>query len=248
MKYIFHTAQCGSSLLATLVGTVNLNTYSEPSWTHTLIKENLFPDSYAPFETEKDYIVKLPSGLCCTAVLTERPKVFVYRKFQDHIYRHLLKGEEWPDVNYFWEYETKHSHPDVKNIKPKTNIEKIAYFWLNNVLWLTESKNVLWLHSDDLFFNVTGTMDAVCDFLEIPRVTNYKMAKYDVKVAGLKGTDNPLKLIDIPAERLRKRKIEDSVVFRPFRDACPQVTDLVRWIESELSESALQRLSHLIYD
>jgi hypothetical protein len=250
MKYIFHTAQCGSSLLATLVGTVNYHTYSEPTWTHSLIRENLFPDSYAPFETEteKDYIVKLPSGLCCTAVLTIRPKVFLYRKFQDHIYRHLLKGEHWPDINYFFEYETKHCHLAIKKLKPRSDIEKIAFFWLNNVLWVTEAVNVKWVHADDLFLNVETTMNEICKFFAIKPVQNFDMVRYDVKVAGLKGSDLPLKLIDIPPERLVRRNIKNSVVLRPFRDAYPRVAETLKWVETQLNDETLEKLSPFIYD
>jgi hypothetical protein len=245
VKFIFHTAQCGSSLLVTLLGTSNYHTYSEPSWSHALIRENIFPDRY---EERDDVIVKLPSGLCCTATVTNSPKVFLYRKLKDHIYRHLLKGDDWPDVNYFCEYESKHCHPETKSLNPETAIEKIVFFWLNDVLWMTESLNVFWLHADDLFLNVEQTMDKVCKFFTIPRVANYRMTKYDVKTAGLKGTDAPLKIINIPSDKLQRRDLKNSVVLRPFRDACPQVGELVSWVEDNLSSGTLKKLSHLIYD
>lgn len=245
MKLIFHTAQCGSSLLTALVGTVNHHTYSEPSWSHSLISNNVFPDV---FEEKEGYIVKLPSGLCCTAVCTSSPKVFLFQKLQDHIYRHLLKGEEWPDVNYFFEYETQHCHPELANVSPRSDIEKIIFFWLNDVLWITESSNVLWIHSNNLFSDPKKTLSKVCDFFELPEVTNFKMTRYDVKLAGLKGSDSPLKIIDIPAHQLHKRDIKNSVILRPFRDVCPEVKALIKWVEKTVNERTLQKLSHLIYD
>lgn len=248
MKYIFHTAQCGSSVLTALLGTVNYHTYSEPSWSHQIIKENLFPESYPSLENQKDFIVKLPSGLCCTSVATNDPKLFLYRKFKDHIYRHLIKGESWPDANYFYKYETDHAHPELRFVDPVTCIEKIAFFWLNDVLWLTEASNTFWVHSDDLFLKTSETLEKTCKFFDVDPIKSFGIIDYDVKQAGLKGSDFPIADIAISEENLLRRNIKNSVVLRPFRDACPQVAQTLKWIENSLDKTTIDRLSPYIYD
>jgi hypothetical protein len=249
MKFIFHTAQCGSSLLVSLLGTVNHDTYSEPSWSHNLIKNNIFPEFYPCIPEEKDFIIKLPSGLCCTAPATLLvPKVFLYRRFQDHVYRHLVKGNDWPDTEYFFEYESNHRHPSLEKFNPVTNIEKIAFFWLNDVLWMTETTNVKWVHADDLFLDLKNTLLDVCDFFKVSHIKSLNLANFDVKYAGLKGSDLPIAKIDILPESLYPRNIKNSVVLRPFRDACPRVAEILKWVENGLDEATIERLSPYIYD
>jgi hypothetical protein len=227
MRYILHTAQCGSSVLTALLGTVNYHTYSEPSWSHSFIRDNSFPPPFIFIDLPEEAIVKLPSGLCCSAPYISDPKVFIYRKFQDHIYRHLIKGEYWPDTNYFFQYETEHSHPGIAHITPKTDIQKLAYFWLNDVLWVLESSNLLLVHADDLFLKTVETMGEICNFFQIDPVERYEVARYDVKQAGLKGSDEPTSKIFVPGDKLVYRDIKNSVVLKPFRDACPKVREVM---------------------
>lgn len=252
MKLIFHTAQCGSSLLVSLLGTSNLHTYSEPSWTHAFIENNRVPD-YIPSEKEvEDFVVKLPSGLCRLAPLTDKPKVFLYRELRDHIYRHLIKSCEftgegnWGDTPYYWKYANENRHPSLKKINPETNIQKLTFYWLNNVMWITESKNVRWVHSDTLFLNLKETTNEICEHLNIPPVTNFNLALYDVKRAGLKGRDIPLQEVDIRIENLYRRNIEQAVVNRPFRDSCKKVHETFNWAISQLDEKTLGKLNNLL--
>lgn len=244
MKCIFHTGQCASSLLTTLLGTVNHHTYNEPSWTHDLIKKNLFPNSYAPFEGEehKEHIVKFPSGLCATAHLSSRQKVFIYRKYQDHVYRHIQKGEEWPDIQYFYEYETSHLHPLLSNVKVASGFEKLSLYWANDVLWMQEASNVIWIDTNDFCKNFESHTAEVCEFFGIPPVTDFSMAHWDVKIAGLKGSDQPLKLIDIESSRMVRRNPRNGAVHPVFRDSHKRVAELTEWFKSELSDEAYQRL------
>jgi hypothetical protein len=248
MKCIFHTGQCASTLLTTLIGTVNHHTYSEPPWTHELIKQNLIPDSYAPFEGEehKEHIVKFPSGLCATAPLSSREKVFIYRKYQDHIYRHVQKSEEWPDIQYFYEYETSHLHPLLSNVKVNKGFEKLSLYWANNVLWVQESSDVMWIDTNDFCKDFELLTNKSCEFLEIPPVTDFSMAYWDVKTAGLKGSDQPLKLIDIDPSRMVRRNPHNGAVHPVFRDSHKKVAEMLDWFKSEINAETLQRLqSHL---
>lgn len=249
MKCVFHTGQCASTLLGTLLGTVNHHTYNEPPWTHDLIKNNYFPESYEPFE-EGEYlkhIVKFPSGLCCTAPVSPNKKIFIYRKYRDHIYRHIPKDiETWPDINYFYEYEISHLHSLLSNVSVSKPFEKLSLFWANDVLWMQEASPVMWIDANDFCINFEILTEKVCEFLEIPKVKDFSMAYWDVKAAGLKGSALPLKLIDMEMSRVRRKNPRNGAVHPAFRDSCEQVGTLTDWLKSELSSEALSRLQNYI--
>ena len=78
MKYsIFHTSQCGSTLLATLLRG-NKRTYSEPPWACKATMENIF-------SAEDDTLVKYPSLATFACRLLPGKKIFIYRDLKDHL-------------------------------------------------------------------------------------------------------------------------------------------------------------------
>lgn len=251
MKCIFHTGQAGSTLLVTLLGTSNRETYSEPGWTHELVKQNVFPRSYADFENDfPDAIVKVPSGICCTAPLSSRPKIFLYRKYRDHIYRIFVRmgpSDGWKDAAYFFKYEKTHSHPLLTGMSDfQTDMKKLSFMWANNLLWLQDSKDVLWIDTNCFCKDLEKTTKKVCEFLGIPPVQDFSWSRWDVKAGGLLGRNEPLYQIDLHPPKLIRRNPENGAVHPVFRDSYQGVKDLTDWFISELPPKAYERLKEFI--
>ena len=78
MKYsIFHTSQCGSTLLATLLKEKKI-TYSEPPWSCRIDMLNIL-------SAEDETIVKYPSFASLVCRILPGKKVFIFRGLNDHL-------------------------------------------------------------------------------------------------------------------------------------------------------------------
>jgi hypothetical protein len=84
MKLIYHTSHCGSTLLAALLSIVNQETYSEPNIFHSAIKNGVYELNLECF-IDNSTIIKIPSGMCHSAIQYDVKKVFLYRSLEEHL-------------------------------------------------------------------------------------------------------------------------------------------------------------------
>lgn len=110
IKQIYHTSHCGSTLLISILKESS-SVYSEPFWTHQVIKHNSnffqFIDNY------DDDIIKLPSGLCHFAHQINGKKIFLYRKLKQHLFKILFQYRTHY-IDYYYEYFRSNIHPSSK--------------------------------------------------------------------------------------------------------------------------------------
>ena len=97
-----------------------------------------------------------------------------------------------------YEYYLNHCHSSLKHYQPKTHLEKIAFMWLNNVIWMKEVNDVLWIESNNFFKNKKEIMDLVCEHFELNPVNNFELSNVYVKSFGLIGNEKPINQVEIP--------------------------------------------------
>lgn len=193
INQIYHTSHCGSTLMATLL-TGSAVVYCEPPWTQNILLNNdvQFPEDVG------NIVIKFGSGWCPFSNNLPGKKVFLYRKLKQHLFK--IKSSYYMDniISTKYEYHLNHCHSSIKEYQPKTHLEKIAFMWLNNVTWLKEVDNVLWLESNSFFKNKKETMDLVCDHFELNPVNNFELSNVYVKSFGLIGNENLINQVEIP--------------------------------------------------
>ncbi len=201
MKLIYHTSHCGSTLLTALLSTVNKETYAEPSYLHQAISNKQYDLDLSNL-SKHPLIIKLPSGLCHTAVAHSKiKKVFLYRNLGDHlvkVYNNEYLRKSY--LNYYYDYMLNTIHPDLQRLNFSTDLEKHIFMWINRIFWLKESKEVLWINATDFFCNVNFSVERICKFFDLPMVENFGISTIDVKVAGLNHTDIPVSQVQIKTE------------------------------------------------
>ena len=153
MYSIFHTSFCGSTLLACLLSK-SIPTVTEPSWTHKLKVEkdlNTKLDIVNRYHTN-GLLVKYPSLTCDIAPHINGKKVFLYQDFKDHL---------------------KKLNKDYQDIETK--------LWTNRFLYLTSSKDVLFINSKELFSNQEDVCIKICNHFNIeyqPVNINFHVKEY----------------------------------------------------------------------
>ena len=200
MKLIYHTSHCGSTLLTALLSMVNEETYSEPNIFHSAIKNGVYELNLECF-IDNSTIIKIPSGMCHSAIQYDVKKVFLYRSLEEHLVK-VFNDPKLSEyyLNYYFEYMFNVKHPLLKGIDFNDDLKKHIFMWANRILWLQDSSNVLWLESKDFFSEMEKNTTKVCNFFEVPTVKNFSIARIDVKKAGLNNINIPVNQIDILPE------------------------------------------------
>jgi hypothetical protein len=197
INQIYHTSHCGSTLMATLLANSTV-VYCEPPWTSNLLnlnkKVNLKVDNVT---------IKFASGLCPYSKKLSKnlsgKKVFLYRKLNHHLFK--IKSSNYIDkIDVKYERHLEHCHRSLKelNFKIETDLEKIAFMWMNNVQWMKDLDNVLWVEANSFFENKKETMDKVCDHFNLNRIKNYDLSNFYVKSFGLIGKEKSINETEIP--------------------------------------------------
>ena len=193
INQIYHTSHCGSTLMSTLLAN-STTVYCEPSWSENiLLNKNL--------EIPKDFdniVIKFGSGWCAFANNLYGKKVFLYRKLGHHLFK--IKSSHYIDsiISTKYEHHLNHCHPSLRDYQFKTDLEKIAFMWLNNVQWMREVDDVLWIESNSFFENKKETIDIVCDHFKIAKVKNFELSNVYVKAFGLIGNEKAINEAEIP--------------------------------------------------
>ena len=192
INQIYHTSHCGSTLMATLLANSTI-VYAEPSWVNNLIQNDKLIE-----ELIDNTVIKFQSSLCHYSGHLSGKKVFLYRKLKHHLYK--IKTSNYIDsiVSTKYEYHLHHCHPSLKEYQFHTDLEKIAFIWLNIIQWISETPDILWIETNSFLSNKKETMDIVCDYFEISRVKNFDLSNFYVKSFGLLGKETSINETVIP--------------------------------------------------
>ena len=219
MKYsIFHTSNCGSTLLATLLRN-SIETYSEPTWIDKIYlqKTDEFLGEYN-YEKWDDIVkrkklfhkdntlVKYPSYASFLSNVVSGKKIFLYRDLRDHMEKLTSqdKGNTFfRRISYHYEiFKLRNLYPDVK---PKNDIQKMAFVWAHHLLDISKSQNVLFLKSNDFFLHPIEIVNKVTKFFDITPVKDFDPLSFHVKKDFLR-RDEPLDEIIVSYRRPFKVK------------------------------------------
>lgn len=189
INQIYHTSHCGSTLMATLLAN-STTVYCEPPWSHNILLNN-------DLKISKDVAIKFGSGWCSFSSNLPGKKVFLYRKLKHHLFK--IKSSHYIDhiISTKYEHSLSHCHPSLKKYQVKSDLEKIAFIWLNNVLWMNDTENVLWIETNSFFKNKKETMDLVCEYFSLEKVKNYELSNVYVKSFNLIGNEKAINEAEI---------------------------------------------------
>lgn len=213
MYSIFHTSQCGSTLLGALISK-SLPTKNEPEWSHKIAQQTN-PLEFVKQNASDNEIVKYPSVYCYLMPQIEGKKVFVYRTLLSHINK--LKNS--PDLAFHLNTMTSNLHAKTKSWdmgETETTIQTLL--WMDRCFWAMEAKDLLLINAKDLFEDQQKVAKKVCAHFGIEYVP--VEINYNVKDAALNHTNNPIEL--------------DNVSVKSNFVEPPDVADfaLLRWVDS----------------
>lgn len=228
INQIYHTSHCGSTLMATLLAN-STTVYCEPPWTSSLLNGELELDNVT---------IKFGSGWCSFSNQLPGKKVFLYRKLKHHLfkvktshYSHYIENI----ISTRYERYLNHCHSSLKGLQFKTDLEKIAFMWLNNVQWISDVDDVLCIEANTFFKNKKETMDKVCDYFNLDKVKNYELSNVYVKSFGLIGKEKSINETEIPNLGTVKSLYPSfGIIDDDLCDLCPEINDLVSWIKKEI--------------
>ena len=242
MKYsIFHTSNCGSTLLATLLRN-SIETYSEPTWidkiylqkTDDFLKEYNYDkwDDIVKIKkvSHKDNtLVKYPSYASFLSNVVSGKKIFLYRDLRDHMEKITSqdKGNTlFRRISYHYEiFKLRNLYPDVK---PKNDIQKMAFVWAHHLLDISKSQNVLFLKSNDFFLHPIEIVNKVTKFFDITPVKDFDPLSFHVKKDFLR-RDEPLDEIIVSYRKpfkVKKGYVKSDRWFK-LRDWCYENFDFL---------------------
>jgi len=226
INQIYHTSHCGSTLMATLLAN-STTVYCEPPWTSSLLNGDLELDNVT---------IKFGSGWCPFSNQLPGKKVFLYRKLKHHLFK--IKSSRYIEriISTKYEHHLKHIHSSLKQYQFTTDLEKIAFMWLNNVQWISDIDDVLWVEANSFFENKKETMDKVCDYFNLDRVKNYELSNVYVKSFGLIGNEKSINESEIPnLGQVKSLYPSFGIIEDDLCDQFPEIGDLVMWVEETLN-------------
>lgn len=193
MNSIFHTSQCGSTLLGALLSK-SLPTKNEPKWSHKIAEQKNQID-FIKQNAKDNEIIKYPSVYCYLAPQIEGKKVFIYRT----LISHLSKLKDSADLGFHVSVMSKHPHQKTM----KYEIEPIptliqSLLWMDRCFWVIDSKDTLLINAKDLFEDQQKVAKKVCAHFGIEYVP--VEINYDVKMAQLNHTNNAIQLDNVPVK------------------------------------------------
>ena len=226
VNQIYHTSHCGSTLMATLLAN-STTVYCEPPWSSSLLNGEL---------ELSNVTVKFGSGWCPFSNKLSGKKVFLYRKLKHHLFK--IKSSHYIDsiISTKYEHHLNHCHPSLKKFQFKTDLEKIAFMWLNNVQWVKEVNDVLWIEANSFFENKKETMNQICNHFNLKQIKNYELSNVYVKSFGLIGNEKAINESEIPNLGTVKTLYPSyGVIEDDLCDQFSEITDLSVWVEETLN-------------
>lgn len=229
INQIYHTSHCGSTLMATLLANSTV-VYAEPSWIHNLIQNNKLVE-----ELTDNTVIKFQSSFCHYSGHFAGKKVFLYRKLKHHLYK--IKSSNYIDsiVSSKYEYHLHHCHPLLREYQFDSDLEKIAFMWLNIIQWISETPDILWIETNSFLSNKKETMDIVCDYFEIDRVKNFELSNFHVKSFGLLGKETSINETVIPhLGQVKSLYPSYGIVEDDLCNQYDDINDLISGVKSEM--------------
>jgi|688.fasta_scaffold482412_2 hypothetical protein len=232
INQIYHTSHCGSTLMATLLANSTI-VYSEPSWASNL----LFNKDLELTEDYNNIVVKFGSGYCPFVNNIPGKKVFLYRKLKHHLFK--IKSSSYIEsiISSKYEHHLNNCHSSLNPDQFKTDLEKIAFMWLNNVQWIKENKDILWIETNSFLKNKRETIDLVCDHFKIDRVMDFELSNVYVKSLGINGKDTAVNDTELPIHGTMKTLYPSfGIVENDLCDQCSEINDLVLLVSGKLPD------------
>ena len=174
MKYsIFHTSQCGSTLLATLLREKK-RTYAEPPWSNKV-------DMLKILSAEDETIVKYPSFASLACGVLPGKKVFIFRRLKDHLEKITSKPTAMKKhLSKFFPF-----YQNVRNLFPNVivdnDLKKLAYIWAHMYLDAYYSQNILFIDANEFFLEPIISLRKVTEFFNFAAVEDLEPLKFYVK-------------------------------------------------------------------
>lgn len=227
INQIYHTSHCGSTLMATLLANSTI-VYCEPPWS-----ENILLNVQLKLPSDFDNVViKFGSGSCPLSNKVLGKKVFLYRKLKHHLFK--IKSSNYIEhiLSTKYEHNLKYCHPSLTDYEFKSDLEKIAFIWLNNVQWLSDVDNVLWVESNNFFKNKKETMNMVCEHFNIDKVKNYELSNVYVKSFNLIGNERSINEAEIPnLGEVKSVYPSFGIIEDDLCDLYSEINDIISWVE-----------------
>ena len=174
MRYsIFHTSQCGSTLLATLLKEKR-RTYSEPPWACRVDMKNIF-------SAEDETIVKYPSFSSLACRVFRGKKIFIFRRLQDHLEKIISKPSAMKNhLSFHYPF-----FKNIRNLFPKldadNDLKKLAFVWSHIYLDAFYSQEVIFIDANDFFLEPIVTLQRITDFFDFSPVEDLEPLEFYVK-------------------------------------------------------------------
>lgn len=235
---IYHTSHCGSTLMTALLRQSSI-VYAEPSWLHQIVNDgnNKIVFNRVLKNYDNGVIIKFPSSLCNYSGHFPGKKVFLYRKLKHHLFK-IKSSAQLPYIlTTIYNYHFHNCHSSLKEFKFDTDLEKIAFIWLNMISWILEVDNdsILWIESNNFFKDKKKTMDLVCDHMGVERIKNFEIANIHVKLLGMNGNDAPMNDIQVTiSDKNRYLYPSYGVIEDDLCDQYPEIRSLVEWIKNNI--------------
>jgi len=240
VKQIYHTSHCGSTLVATLLKDCGIPVYTEPEWTHLFFKPYYSPVFNRMMKKYDGSIIKFPSPLCNFSSHFPGEKIFLYRKLKHHLFKRKtqISHDGTPPIKSIiaWSYghHIKYCHPSLSKINFDTDLKKHIFMWANQIQWMTDSNDILWVESNNFFKNKKETMDLVCDHLNLPHILDYSMANVYVKGIGMNHSDIELKNVVPQMENVRYLYPSFGVIEDELCDHDSEIQELMIWVKKNM--------------
>lgn len=175
---IYHTARCGSTLLAALLSSVG-PAFAEPGWaTDYWMRGQPIPSS------REGAIIKLPSLAIFHAVLPGR-HVFLYRPLAQHLFKYKCLEADW-----LWQ---RHAAIEqyIADIDCNGVTQSFAAAWARQVE-LALRADCMMVPSNRLFDDPAEVAGDVIAFFGLKGQPDLRFAEIDAKAAKLIGQGDPI--------------------------------------------------------
>jgi hypothetical protein len=232
---IYHTSHCGSTLMASLLAGSSV-VYSEPPWTNLLLQDNqdeilnILEKQVNQYEGK--IVVKFQSSFCCLSKNFTDKKIFLYRKLIHHLFKFKFSLRLMCDDILIYKYKIHkdHCHSALKHFEFKSDLEKILFIWSNNVHWMLESDNVLWVESNNFFRDKKKVMNDVCNHLELKMITNFELSNFHVKSFNINGNEHEINKLEIPNLGTSKTLYPTyGIIEDVMCEQCDDINELIEW-------------------
>lgn len=233
INQIYHTSHSGSTLLISLLKE-STKAYSEPNWTHQIIKNNfdsIFFESMSQYDSGT---IKLPSGLCHFAYRTSGKKIFLYRQLKQHLFK-ILFERRVEYIDYYYSYFRKNIHPSLKNIEFDSIDKMNIFLWANRIMWILECQDILWINTNSFLENKKKSLDYICDHFQISKINDLSLSSVHAKSIGMNHQEVDLTQITINMNNAIKIDENYGIIPDEICYSNNQICELLDWTNQNLS-------------